>query len=296
MRKQYQHWMTGMLNVALVLGTGLANAQQTDLGKAGQTELQEVTGDAVQTVCGGFVSNGDAVTPDEKDLFDICGEMVHTARVLAGEEPGVPGRTNKSLDLTADELAAALQEIANEETIAPSSLLTETSFGQFGNLFARLTGLRSGVGGLSVSGLNLNLDGRRVQADALMPGRRGGAAGDESAANWGRWGAFINGDLGFGEVDATAREDGMEFDGGGVTAGLDYRINDNAVVGAAGAEDEPPAPNEEMPDKLFSGITVIGKNATVPDGARVGRNVLVNSNRDESHFPADGVVADGKTI
>ena len=81
-----------------------------------------------------------------------------------------------------------------------------------------------------------------------------------------------------------------------VVADKQVMIGANAVVGAAGAEDEPPAPNEEMPDKLFSGITVIGKNATVPDGARVGRNVLVNSNRDESHFPADGVVADGKTI
>ena len=81
-----------------------------------------------------------------------------------------------------------------------------------------------------------------------------------------------------------------------VVADKQVMIGANAVVGAAGTEDEPPAPNEEMPDKLFSGITVIGKNATVPDGARVGRNVLVNSNRDESHFPADGVVADGKTI
>lgn len=229
MRKQ-QRWMTGMLGAGLTLGAGLANAQ---LGSFGQTELQAVTGSAVQTVCGGFVNNQDAVTPDEQDLFDICGEMVHTARVLAGEEPGVPGRTNKSLDLTADELAAALQQIANEETIAPSTLLTETSFGQFGNLFSRLSSLRSGVGGLSVSGLNLNLDGRRVHADALLAPRRGGAAGDGSAADWGRWGAFINGDLGFGEVDATDRENGLEFDGGGVTAGLDYRLNDNAVVGAA---------------------------------------------------------------
>ena len=81
-----------------------------------------------------------------------------------------------------------------------------------------------------------------------------------------------------------------------VVADKQVMIGANAVVGAAGTDDEPPAPNEEMPDKLFSGITVIGKNATVPDGARVGRNVLVNSNRDESHFPADGVVADGKTI
>ena len=51
-----------------------------------------------------------------------------------------------------------------------------------------------------------------------------------------------------------------------------------------------------MPDRLFAGITVIGKRAFIPDGARIGRNVLINSNRDEGDFPADKIVADGKTI
>jgi UDP-3-O-[3-hydroxymyristoyl] glucosamine N-acyltransferase len=51
-----------------------------------------------------------------------------------------------------------------------------------------------------------------------------------------------------------------------------------------------------MPDKLFMGITVIGKNANIPDHATIGRNVLINSNRDLADFPEGGVVADGKTI
>ena len=57
-----------------------------------------------------------------------------------------------------------------------------------------------------------------------------------------------------------------------------------------------PGANADMPDKLFSGVTVIGKNAGIPDGTRVGSNVLINSNRDERHFPKSGVVEDGKTI
>lgn len=81
-----------------------------------------------------------------------------------------------------------------------------------------------------------------------------------------------------------------------VVADKEVMIGANAVIGATSEGEEPAPPNEDMPDKLFNGITVIGKNATVPDGARVGRNVLINSNRDESNFPADGVVADGKTI
>jgi glucose-1-phosphate adenylyltransferase len=62
-----------------------------------------------------------------------------------------------------------------------------------------------------------------------------------------------------------------------------------------GAGDES-VPNEQMPDRLFAGITVIGKNAIIPDRAYIGRNVLINSNREIEDFPSDGVVADGKTI
>ena len=45
-----------------------------------------------------------------------------------------------------------------------------------------------------------------------------------------------------------------------------------------------------------AGITVVGKGAYIPDGAQVGRNVLINSGRDAGDFPPDGVVADGQTI
>jgi glucose-1-phosphate adenylyltransferase len=72
----------------------------------------------------------------------------------------------------------------------------------------------------------------------------------------------------------------------------EVRIGAGAVVGMG---DESVA-NQQMPDKLFAGITVVGKGSYIPDGAKVGRNVLINSARDAEHFPADGVVADGQTI
>ncbi len=85
----------------------------------------------------------------------------------------------------------------------------------------------------------------------------------------------------------------------GPGAQLDKVVVDKAVMIGAGAvvgQGNDNTPNEEAPDKLYTGITVIGKNSYVPDGAHVGRNVLINSKRDESHFPSDGMVADGKTI
>jgi glucose-1-phosphate adenylyltransferase len=69
-------------------------------------------------------------------------------------------------------------------------------------------------------------------------------------------------------------------------------IGDGAQIGVG----DPSVPNERMPDKLFAGITVIGKNTTIPDGVRIGCNVLINSDRGNGHFPADGQVKDGMTI
>jgi glucose-1-phosphate adenylyltransferase len=72
----------------------------------------------------------------------------------------------------------------------------------------------------------------------------------------------------------------------------EVRIGAGAVVGMG----DEAVPNQLLPDRLFAGISVIGKNSYVPDGAKVGRNVLINGARDAEHFPADGIVADGQTV
>lgn len=80
---------------------------------------------------------------------------------------------------------------------------------------------------------------------------------------------------------------------------LDKVVVDKQVVIGAGAvvgTGDLATPNEQMPDRLFAGITVVGKNAYIPDGAQIGRNVLINSQREEKDYPADKVVADGKTV
>ncbi len=85
----------------------------------------------------------------------------------------------------------------------------------------------------------------------------------------------------------------------GAGATVDKVVADKGVMIGAGATvgtGDDATKNEQMPDKLFMGVTVIGKNASIPDRAQIGRNVLINSNRDIGDFPVDGVVADGKTI
>ncbi len=74
-------------------------------------------------------------------------------------------------------------------------------------------------------------------------------------------------------------------------------IDENVIVGAGTklGFGEDTTPNQEMPDKLNTGITVVGAGAQIPGGLTIGRNVLIRSNRLESDFPGTEI-ASGETI
>jgi glucose-1-phosphate adenylyltransferase len=74
-------------------------------------------------------------------------------------------------------------------------------------------------------------------------------------------------------------------------------VDENVIVGAGtklGYGDDM-APNREMPDKLTTGITVVGSGAHVPGGLNIGRNVLINCDRLESDFPG-AEIPSGETV
>ncbi|WP_255604195.1 glucose-1-phosphate adenylyltransferase family protein [Oscillochloris sp. ZM17-4] len=85
----------------------------------------------------------------------------------------------------------------------------------------------------------------------------------------------------------------------GPGAVLDRVIVDKQVVVGAGARvgfgDDLTVPNARQPDKLTTGVSVIGKSAHIPPGISVGRNVVINADRDTEDFPG-GDVASGETI
>jgi glucose-1-phosphate adenylyltransferase len=85
----------------------------------------------------------------------------------------------------------------------------------------------------------------------------------------------------------------------GPGAVLDRVIVDKEVVVGAGAQlgfgDDLDTPNKADPDKLSSGISVVGKGAHLPAGLKVGRNVIINADRNEEDF-ASPLVASGETI
>ncbi len=75
-------------------------------------------------------------------------------------------------------------------------------------------------------------------------------------------------------------------------------VDKNVVVGPGvrlGHGDHLVTPNKEQPDKLNTGVTIVGKGAHIPAGLCIGRNVVINADRDEEDFPPDQV-ASGETI
>jgi glucose-1-phosphate adenylyltransferase len=76
-------------------------------------------------------------------------------------------------------------------------------------------------------------------------------------------------------------------------------LDKNVVVGGGtllGWSDDN-APNEAAPDRLNTGITIVGKGAHIPPNQKIGRNVVIEAGVDEEAFADFGnVVPSGKSV
>ncbi len=68
------------------------------------------------------------------------------------------------------------------------------------------------------------------------------------------------------------------------------RIGPGAVVGVGGLD----TPNRQFPDRVNTGITLVGKDAVVPGGVKIGRNVIVRPDTRDTAFQGD--VESGMTV
>ena len=196
-------------------------------GFTGISQLQAETESAVRATCSGFVRNpNEERNALQQDLFDACRSMVHSRNALTGV-----GATRDTRGLTEEQLASSFQNIAAEENFAPTRIATNAASGQISTIAARLTKLRTGNVGLVAKKGDYSY---RYAALEQYAGT-GGAAGDDDTLLSHRFGGFINGTGGFGEIDPTDREDAADFEHKGVTAGIDYRVLDNLVFGVAGS-------------------------------------------------------------
>ena len=220
----------------------IVEAQQNgQLGGFGN-DVQQPVGAALDGVCQRLLDviiSEQPLTDEQDDLFEVCNAM-----------QGIPS----------EDIPAALQQVGTEEMAAQGTNATETSRGRA--LLKRLAALRSGAGGISVSGLKLGFDGKLLDAGALMHARSasvtpgviargstfepafrsfaaegappaGGATSTEVLFPDERWGLFVNGMISFGDKDATEREDGFDFQIPGITLGVDYRLGNDFILGGA---------------------------------------------------------------
>ncbi len=130
--------------------------------------------------------------------------------------------------------ATALDNITPDEASAPLDASQTSINVQTRNIASRQAALRRGVRGLDVGGLGFFKDGHQVATSQLLRhDSRGGAASADSIGDFGRFGVFINGSISGGDRDATANEEGFDFDTYGLTLGVDYRITDDFAAGLA---------------------------------------------------------------
>lgn len=71
------------------------------------------------------------------------------------------------------------------------------------------------------------------------------------------------------------------------------QIGAGAIVGCG---DDTTVANKQFPKHLYTGISLVGKGARIPDGARIGRNCIINFGSQESTFSDQLVLDDGESI
>jgi outer membrane lipase/esterase len=216
------------------------------LGDVGNTQLQQDTGDAVQSTCAGFVASG--ANANEIPLFETCRAMVQTATDGAN-----------SLGISDDELADGLQQVATEEFAASGQLATEIGSNTINIGINRLIEVRSGARGFSIAGLSPDsntLLAAGTQWPDSASGRRGGAAGDGDV--WNKLGVFVTGNYSTGDRDATDRTDEFDFDTYGLTVGMDYRFTENFILGAAISYNNVDSDFTERPTVAGGGVDADG--------------------------------------
>ncbi len=222
-------------NTAVLLQTGAASVSASSVSPA--------AGPVTFVLNGGFSSITGLTLPEAQ----VANALDHACPTLAG----LSSLTSAQQDLLAQcrALAAAAGQNPDKVTNAlnqmlPHNALLQTNASilvadaQFDNIKARLAAIRSGNGGDHFGGLAFS------SPDGVLPmGQLGDAAlgfdakqtaqTREAGAGFDRFGFFLTGTFGNGSADPRQATPGYGFHSGGITAGVDYRVSDQVIVGVS---------------------------------------------------------------
>jgi outer membrane autotransporter protein len=176
---------------------------------------QQTVANAIDNLCPALDA-ASGLTPEAQDLLLRCRELVDNA----GDNP--------------DQVRRALEQLDQDIALALANTALGGLAAQFNNLRQRIGQLRTGQGGLSVSGLAIATP-TGIMPLSFLPSILQGAEEDstEVGSDFSRWGFFASGIIGRAKQDARSATPEYDYDTAGVTAGVDYRVNEAWVVGAA---------------------------------------------------------------
>lgn len=192
------------LNVALTNLTGL-NPLQTEVANA------------IDTLCPALAADT-SLSPQQDDLLQQCQSILGSAGI------------------DSQDTINALDELFSDVALAQANASMLAAQSQFQNLKARIAALRSGTGGTSFGGLALNTSSGSVPIASLVSALNGESNAADKTNNSGdfeRWGFFASGSIGRGEAEAGSINPAFDYDINGLSAGVDYRMSDRLIVGAA---------------------------------------------------------------
>ncbi|MEM7354853.1 MAG: autotransporter domain-containing protein, partial [Acidobacteriota bacterium] len=163
---------------------------------------------------------------------------------------------------TDDERRRALDELTPRSAVAQGNAALRAPRVQLRNVGSRLNALRGGSSArFAADQLGISIRGDAFAVGTIRQAKAGYRVDEKKLAHYfervlldqmeldrpralaakssqrtveteSPWGFFVNGRISFGEAPQTGRETGYDFETQGVTAGVDYRLNDRFVLGA----------------------------------------------------------------
>lgn len=183
----------------------------------GLNPLQTEVANAIDTLCPALAGST-SLNAQQSDLLQQCQSILGSA----GIDP--------------QDTINALDELFSDVALAQASASMLAAQSQFQNLKSRIAALRSGTGGTSFGGLALNSPGGSVPIAGLLnalTGESNAAGTANNSTDFERWGFFATGSIGRGEAEAGSINPAFDYDINGLSAGVDYRMSDRLIVGAA---------------------------------------------------------------
>jgi uncharacterized protein with beta-barrel porin domain len=134
-----------------------------------------------------------------------------------------------------DIVKKVLRRLRPREVVQQSRTSTEIVSTQQSNIASRMSQVRAGATN-SLAGLSITAGGKNLPLDMLgyLSEQNDPDSKDNIDQLFSPWGFFITGQITTGDYAyGDASDEGFDFDTQGITAGVDYRLNNKTVIGIA---------------------------------------------------------------